>query len=560
MKNHYEFLKNHLFASMERFLSMQNTQEDETLLKAFLFNATADKGLTNGVTFAGFVPYFITAYYLPDSPYYRNDELLIRSYRGLCRYENYLHEDGSADFLCSNFHDPAMTGFHVQDIFFATELIVRFGKHTEVEDRLLEKSKEILLKMGHALTTLGFHTPNHRWVISSALAICYRYTGKQEFLDAIEGFLKEGIDCDEYGEYTERSTGSYNNICNFSFMLLGYYLDRPEFFEYPRRNLKLMYHFTEPDGTVNTLNSTRWDQGGEHTIEPYYVFYLLLALIDENPEFAYTADSILEKYGMPHPTSVAFLLTTMMCDAKLQEVCQILESKAPAKDRTVFLPNSNIARIYKPELDLTMTALASRAPVFFQMNWGNSTLQLRFAGSFFGDPHSQFRASSITPTEDGYRLVCDENCGYHSQLDEVPETSDWRKMDHSKRRTVNVQNFHTEITVHILDDGVTIDIETSGCERIPTKLEISMQPGGKLYTDSIKMMPRAGDYLFLDGDAQYFIDAFRYFEIKGGFSEHLTGNGMRGTTPVNPTKFTIALTDATPQSSTVTILAKTILK
>ncbi len=560
MKNHYELLKKQLFQSIETLFSIQDTQEDADLLPTYLFTASGDRGLSDGIDFAWFIPNLIAAYYLPDSPYYRNDELLIRAHRALCRYETYLHEDGSADLLCTNFHDPAQTGFHTHSIFCTVELFLHFTKHTEVEEMLYEKMRSILLKTGHAMATLGFHTPNHRWVISSALAIAYRVTGEQEFLDAINGFLKEGIDCDEYGEYTERSTGSYNNVCNFSFMILGYYLNKPEFFEYPRRNLNLMYHFTEPDGTVNTLNSTRWDKGGEYSIAPYYDFYLLLGLIDENSEFAHTADSILEKYGIPGTTRVSFLLSAMTFDTKLQVIYQTIEPKAPAKDQTIFLPNSKIARIYKPEKNLTMTALASRSPVFFQMNWGKSILQLRFAGSFFGDPHSQFRARSITPTEDGYRLVCDENAGYRSQFDEKPETSNWRQMDHSKRQIINVQNFHTEITVHVLEDGVTLDIETSGCDRIPTKLEISMQPNGKLFTDSINMIPKEGDYVFLKGDAQYFIDAYRYFEINGGFCKHLAGNGMRGTAPVNPKTFTIALTDATPQKSTITIRTKTILK
>ncbi len=536
-------------------LHTQDNIENETLTSTLLL-ASGQKGLSDGGDFVWFGSYFIIAYYLEDSPHYRNDELLERAYRAYSRYEAFLHEDGSADLLCTNFHDPSQTAFHIQNFFQSIELLARLNTHTEIEDKLFEKIKSILRKTGHAMATLGFHTPNHRWVISSALAVAYRYTGEQEFLDAINGFLMEGIDCDEYGEYTERSTGSYNNICNHSFVLMGYCLNDPKFFEYPRRNLKLMYHFIEPDSTVNTLNSTRWDNGGEYNIAPYYEYYLFLALIDQNPEFAYMADFIVDKYGDPQPQHLPFFLTLMILHPELQTKYEMIVPKAPAKDQTAFLPNSKIARIYKPSLNMTMTVLASRSPVFFQMNYGSAVLQLRYAGSFFGDPHSQFRARSITPTEDGYRLICDENAGYRSQFDEKPETSNWRHMDHSKRRIINVQNFHTEITFHILEDGVAFDIETSGCDRIPTKLEISMQPNGTLFTESINMNPKEGDYVFLKGNAKYFVDPLRYFEIEGGFSEHLIGKDMRGTAPVHPKKFTIAMTTSTPQRSTVTIRAK----
>ncbi len=562
MKNHYELLKRSLAAGVSACLDIVKAQNDAKRLEAYLFTATADKGLTDGSNFVWMFPNFIAGYYLPDSPYHHDRELLEWAYAGLCRYEGYLHEDGSADLLSTNFHDPAQTGFHTQGIFPIMELLVRFTEHTPLEDKLYEKCLEVLRKMGHAMATLGFHTPNHRWVISSALAVAYRYTGEKEFLNAIERFLMEGIDCDEYGEYTERSTGAYNNICNFSFTIMALALGQDEFFEYPRRNLRLMLHFTEPDGTVNTLNSSRWDNGGQFRIDPYYDFYLLLALLDGDAEFAYMADHIIGSDNkLPVSTHVSLLLMLFALRPELKEGLARIEPQAPAKDQSIFLPNSKIARMYLPEHNMTMTTLASRAPVFFQMNYGSSLLQARFAGSFFGDPHSQFRARTIQKTENGYRLICDEKAGYRSQFAEKPDTSNWRKMDHSKRDIINVQNFHTEITVTPLPDGATLEIEASGCERIPTKLELSMQAGGKFFTESIAMYPKEGDYVFLrDGKAEYFLDAYRSFEITGGGCKHMTGSGMRGTAPVDPKKFTVALTDATPHKTTVTIRVKNLLK
>ena len=527
----------------------------------FLSTGGADQGLTDGAEFASALVSFTLAYYLEGSPRYHDPELLERAYKGLCHYELYMHEDGSDDLLSTNFHDPSQTGFHVHSIYVVTELIARLSEHTPAEDKLFEKIKEILRKNGHAMATLGFHTPNHRWVISSGLAVAYRYTGEQEFLDAIEEFLAEGVDCDEYGEYAERSTGSYNNICNYSFMLMGFMLDREDLFEYPRRNIRAMYHFIEPDDSVNTLNSTRWDNNGDYCIAPYYPHYVLLGLIDRDPEFAYMADMLCEKYKeRALGDRLPFLLTYLTLHPEIAERYSEITPRAPKKDQSAFFPNSRYARIYKPDHQLTMTALGTRGPVFFQMNYGSSILQVRFAGSFFGDRHSQFRASSIVPTEDGYKLICDANAGYRTRLTEKPETSNWWKMDHSQRQTINVQNFHTEITVHILEDGVTLDIETSGCERIPTKLEISMAPGGKFYTQSVLAQPKAGDYFFLaEGTAKYFVDGFRYFEIEGGFFKHWSAERMRGSVPVNPSKFTVAMTSVTPQRSTVTIRAKTLL-
>ena len=562
MKNHYELIKQHFFRTFDPSLKRDDVVNDPARLPIYLSTAGADQGVTDGAEFATTLVGFTLAYYLEGSPRYKDPELLERAYTGLCHYEQYMHEDGSDDLLSTNFHDPAQTGFHVHSIYVVTELIAKLSEHTPAEEKLFAKIKEILLKNGRAMARLGFHTPNHRWVISSGLAIAYRYTGEQEFLDAIEEFLAEGVDCDEYGEYAERSTGCYNNICNYSFMLMGAMLDREELFEYPRRNIRLMYHFIEPDGSVNTLSSTRWDNSGAYTIAPYYPHYVLLGLMDRDPEFAYMADWLYEKYGnFVLGDRLPFMLTYLTLHPEIADRYSEITPRAPKKDQSCFLPNSRYARIYKPDRDLTMTALGTRGPVFFQMNYGASVLQVRFAGSFFGDKHSQFRARVVEPTEDGYRLICDENAGYKTRLTEKQETSNWWRMDHTKRDVINLQNFHTEITVHILEDGVTLDIETSGCERIPTKLEIAMAPGGKLFTRSMMTQPKAGDYFFLaDERAQYFVDGVRYFEIEGGFFEHWNAEHMRGAVPVNAGKFTIAMTTSTPQRSTVTIRAKTLFE
>ena len=70
------------------------------------------------------------------------------------------------------------------------------------------------------------------------------------------------------------------------------------------------------------------------------------------------------------------------------------------------------------------------------------------------------------------------------------------------------------------------------------------------------MVPKAGDYAYLNGKAKYFINATQYLEIEGGFVKHTYGDGMRGTFPSDAKNFTLALTDFTPQEASVTIRMK----
>ena len=552
MKNHISNVIKQNLATVDSLIESYHIRMDPEKRKEealVIWNGLKEEG-----PFLGLYANLVLAYYTDGGKHYRDPSLLEYASDCLDFYAEWLHEDGSSDLIVTNFHDPSQTGFDCLSLDPPLIVMQKLSAHTPLEDKIFEKGLELVRRTGEAMINLGFHTPNHRWVISSALAMHHYLTGEQKYLDHIDRFLMEGIDCDECGEWTERSTGSYNYICDRAFILMGLFLD-PSYFEYTRRNLNLMFHFLEPDWTVNTLNSTRWDNGGQYTIAMYFMPYAILAYLDKNPEFAYMADAITDRYNVYYHDCVFHMFALLY--PELAATSESIEAKEPPKDETVFLPNSRIARIYKPAINMTMTALCSRNPVFFQMNYGSSLVQVRFAGSFFGDPHSQFRAREIIPTEDGFKLIASECAGYRSQLPEKPKTPNWRLMDHSKRDTINIQEFKTEITIHILEDGATFDIETFGCDRIPTKLEFVMEAGKKLDTDTLCVTTQPGDYVFLkSGTARYYLDGRRYIEIGDGFFSHAFGPNMRGSFPQNQQKFTLAMTSETPQKSTITIRAK----
>src|SRR5690606_2938657 len=99
----------------------------------------------------------------------------------------------------------------------------------------------------------------------------------------IEGFreraykyLNEGIDCNEYGEYAERSSGNYNHVNNEQMIILAKETGDPSYLEYVRRNLDMMINYFEPDGTIFTGNSTRQDRGKKVYPDIYYNQYLYM--------------------------------------------------------------------------------------------------------------------------------------------------------------------------------------------------------------------------------------------------------------------------------------------
>ena len=152
----------------------------------------------------------------------------------------------------------------------------------------------------------GFHTPNHRWVLVSALAQTRALFPDLDVMDTIEAYLAETIDINADGEYTERSTGVYNAVCNRSLRIAATALDRPELLDPVRKNLDLSYHLLHADGTVVTSVSQRQDRGTQTIPVGLVDSYYAMARMEENGFYAAVADWLfdLEPGGLPwtlHP-------------------------------------------------------------------------------------------------------------------------------------------------------------------------------------------------------------------------------------------------------------------
>ena len=206
--------------------------------------------------------------------------------------------------------------------------------------------------------------------------------------------------------------------------------------------------------------------------------------------------------------------------------------------------------------------LVKNNPNFMLLKFGSHSASIRLCGTFYAQ--GQFEAEELMPTEEGWHMVYRRRWGYKSPLPERQSTSDWRKMDHSKRSDVMMQDFVFHVTVSLLEKGARLRIHTEGVECVLTKLEILLEAGGdylaggdktaSAYTGGALTRAKRGDYILQAAPkASYTYPDGCALLIEGGCIQDSCAETMRGSLPADRERFTVAMTAQTPLDRTVTL-------
>ncbi|NQU53298.1 MAG: hypothetical protein HQ522_12250, partial [Bacteroidetes bacterium] len=278
-----ELVLNLLNLNDDRVPVLMNTQETTVDSKNYGGVHDGYKIFTAGAT-VGLIKVLSCSVTQKESKYYL-DESLFDSIRLAIQYLlKVQHSDGTIDLLSTNFYSTPDTGFVVEPLCASYNLLqkIKFSN----KEKLLGLFEKFLKNAGEAFVVGGIHTPNHRWVVSMAMARLNQLFPDDRYIKRIDEWLHEGIDIDPDGQFEERSTYIYTPLSNRCFVTMAKLLDRQELLEPVRKNLRMTLYYVHPNGEIATEASGRQDQFKVGFMEHYYVPLRYMALHDKNGQFA----------------------------------------------------------------------------------------------------------------------------------------------------------------------------------------------------------------------------------------------------------------------------------
>lgn len=501
-------------------------------------------GLSNPGEATNGLMMLISLYLNKDSSYYCDKSLINSIDLALDYLERVQRVDGTIDLVTTNFFSGPDTGFALHSLAISYKLLDKLGNN-ETPDQWKKKFFQLIKKTGYGIINGGFHTPNHRWVNAAALMMAYSIVQKDEFKEIACRYLAEGIDCDQNGEYTERSSGIYNATNNDSLIKIAEETGRCELLEFVERNLNMMFYYLEPDGTVFTGNSLRQDKGEAKKFYPlpYYHLYLYMAWKKGYGQYMKMANYIIEnveKWGIaPDKNLLARYLYIFMLNPELRNLKGLSEAALPV-NYDKFFEKSGVVRVRKGDYSYTILQENSSF-LFFQL--GELRLNLKIAASFFSV--AQFKAEELQKTEDGYSMSFTAQGSYKLPFENPPVTSDWWEMDHSQRDVVNHLELKIIIRLTNLTEGIKLQVMTEGCDRVPFKVEFAVTPRSVIEGESFILEGQAGDSLVAKKGKLIIKKGLDSVEIGPAFGKHNFATRMRGSEPASNQHYTIYFTDFT---------------
>ncbi len=547
MEKHYEFILKDTQELVYESMCQQIMDKDNPNYGAFL-----DK---NHILDAKYTIYrtasMISLYCCPDSSLYKDEELFKRLMAGLGFAQKMQLESGLYDYVTCNFSSAPDTAFCIKKLmptfFFLRD--IRGENRTEKEEEIFKIIDGIIGKAAKGIITGGFHTPNHRWAIASTLMECYKIYGDEAMKTCAEKYLAEGIDCNEDGEYAEKSAGNYNRVNNDAMITLAQATGDKSYEEHVIRNLKMMLHYWEPDDSVFTANSTRFDKDRLMYPTDYYTEYMLMAVRHQVPEFYEMCNTIIDicqRRNLHGPDCLIYF----MWYPEWRNIEH--EGLFGNPDYHVFYKNSGISRNKTGRYTYTVMNGKSN---FLYFHDGTIKLEMKVAGSFC--EHRAFKGETMEETADGLHLHQTMHGWYYLPWspDKIPQTNDWWQMDNASRDKKMGPDMDIDVWVkeNAAGDGIDVRVKTSGVDGAPWRIEMSVTGADFMENGHLATNLKGNETIIAKDDYVQLSNYRDTLTVGPAFGTHRFMEGKEDSELTNAGASTLYFTDYTGFDHTITI-------
>lgn len=544
-----EFYKKVIEANEDRIpIAMVNINQDKD--SVFYKGHIDGYGLAEQYAAVSQMMHLTAGYYCEQNKFYK-DKQVLETIKGYIQfYFNTVRPDGSGDCLISDFFTPS--SFDCINVVRAYRVMIKHAKTTEEKD-VYKQVYKIIDTMGNGFMSSGHRTPNHRWMIAAASSMVYNVTKREELKKLALKYLDEGIDIDEYGEFTERSPGMYNEVNDRALFILAEELNLPYLYDHLQANMDLLFKYIEPDGTIFTQNSARKDKGESDPSmgfypTRYFAIYLLGAYVLKEDKYAAFAHQVMEQ-TIRYNRAVPDVLWLYMLEDKLQT----FEPKI-GKLQSNYEMYNPISSIYRKTHDDFSVSIIGNNANFLFVQKGELKVYVRLCASFF--MLAQFKPEKITKNGNMISMEFSAEDRYWKPFEEKQPTSVWKDMDHSLRKTCNVQRLTFLVDVTIIDTTVNLDIKVKGTDRVPFKAEFVVTSGSIIEGEHFSVRGNAGQDII--PHLGYVTVKYKKDTMKIGpaFKKHMYTNTMRGSVQKSTKGYTIYFTEYTEIDKKISIICE----
>ena len=511
----YEPLLRKLDRSVEGLMERQIQNPDHDGVGGFI---SPDDGLVgpNGISSVATYGY---AYLLPGASLHGDLDLVQRIEDAAAWARRKRTAGGRFDLLATNFDSSPDTGFTVQ----ALAPVVRAAQRQEGDDegarRIAAALGEIIRTAAPGMVAGGFHTPNHRWVLVSALSMsCELFPDlAPDVMPTIEAYLAETIDINQDGEFIERSTSVYNPVCDRALRLAAESLQRDDLLSAVRANLEMSYHLMHEDATVVTSFSTRQDRGARAVPVGLADAYYWLARHDDDARFAAIAEWLVTQAG----GGATWELEPFLTHPEWRDDSSVTLEPPSTSYRKCYAA-SGLWRVRRGRSSATV-AEGMDSP--FSLKHGEAELSaVRVSSTYFAT--GQFVGEQMEIDDDGaatrLRHMGRNSAkfypeGYDGPVYWLPiqdgtkvDNKNWAKV-RARRDTFDLPTMQVVMEVRETDPSAgemaAFDLHLTsegGVDGVPFQVVCAFEPGGILTTGSAHLQTPAGSSAVLrEGEAVY---------------------------------------------------------